>query len=674
MRKYIAALCILTGLAGVKNAAAQEHSCAAHVISERSLQDPAIRERRTAYMNAAAQWLTRNNVQRNSQNPVIVPVVFHIMHDNGEENISKAQILDQLRIMNEDFRRQNADTVNTPAPFKTIAADCMIEFRLAQIAPDGSCTDGIVRVQTNLTNNATDDVKDLSSWDNDRYMNIWVVKSIYNFVGANGMILGYAYYPGTAPPGYDGLIIRADYTGSIEYADAQVGRTATHEIGHYLDLIHIWGDSNCGDDQVSDTPPAVDPNFGCPTFPHVRPACNPSPDGEMFMNYMDYANDVCMNAFTYGQKTRMEAVFANFRSNLVSPANHTSTGIFNTPVACQLVPDFRANRLVICEGDSVKFTDQSWNGTATSRTWNISGGVVAPSSDSIIWIRFNTAGTYDITLDVANAAGLVSKNKNGYIIVKPATAQFTGLYSENFDNNFNLPSSGIDQIAAVNSFIPTTLSSFSFPMSFYKPSAIAAADTFNVVVLPECDFSLYNNLKLNFKIAGRLTDALSQALLRVEVSNNCGVTWQPRFNHRGTALFSAVGSASFIPSLTDWKQESVSISSLSGSTKGLIRFILHSDKLSEFYIDDIQVSGVSTGLNEVKEADFVTVFPNPSNGNFTLQFKPGHTGEEICLYDTPGKLIEKRKISDNEMQMQLNLPAGMYYLKINDSYKKIIVR
>ncbi|UPT65747.1 MAG: hypothetical protein M0D57_14645 [Sphingobacteriales bacterium JAD_PAG50586_3] len=126
----------------------------------------------------------------------IIPVVFHVLHDGGPENISKAQIEDQIRILNEDFRRLNADTVNTPQPFKAVAADCNIEFRLANKDPQGNCTDGIIRINTPKTNDASDDngAKGVSYWPRNQYLNVWVVKNIDD-QGSGGIILGYAQLP-----------------------------------------------------------------------------------------------------------------------------------------------------------------------------------------------------------------------------------------------------------------------------------------------------------------------------------------------------------------------------------------------------------------------------------------------------------------------------------------------
>jgi len=672
MFRLVAAAGLLVALAFSFPASGQ-HRCGAHVISERSLQDPVISARRAALRQAADNWL-KNHPQRSSQTVLTIPTVFHIMHDDGPENLSKAQILDQMRIINEDFRRLNADTTNTPLPFQAVAADCQIEFRLAQIDPDGNCTDGIVRVKTSGTVNAVDDIKDLSTWDNEKYLNVWVVKSIYNFTGSQGIILGYAYYPGSAPSGRDGYVVRADYVGSIEYAAGQVGRTATHEIGHYLDLVHVWGDSNCGDDLVNDTPPALGPNYGCNTYPRNTATCNTSSDGEMFVNYMDYSDDVCMNTFTQGQSQRMDAAIATYRSILVSPANHIATGIFNTPVACSMAPDFRANRRVICAGDSIQFTDQSWNGDPTARQWNFSGGITAPSSDSIVWVTFPNPGTFDAGITIGNAAGQNTKIRSGFVTVKPATAQLNGMYAENFDAGFNFSSSGMDQYGSNVPFALTPIAAASNPNSIVKVVSNNPADSVNVLVLPSLDLTGYSGINLNFKMAGVLTDVFSPASLKVDVSKDCGRTWFVRFQRRGTTLFSGIGNPAFVPAPSDWQQETVNISTLSNNPKVLVRFTLTSDRLSDFYLDDINITGVTASVEESPEQILLNVYPNPSSGSFTVALNEFIRDEIISLIDSPGRVIQSQPVSGNTVQFNLNLPSGIYYLRYLNRYYKISIQ
>ncbi len=187
----------------------------------------------------------------------IIPIVFHIIHTNGTENISDAQIMDQVNILNRDFRKRNADTSAIVAPFQPLATDSKIEFRLAQLDPDGNCTNGIDRIYSHKTENANDASK-LNAWPRSKYLNVWVIKTMESVGTA-----GYAYYPSGSDPWYmepfDGIIIIHQYIGSIGTANITNSRALTHEVGHWLNLPHVWGSTNepevsCGDEGVNDTP------------------------------------------------------------------------------------------------------------------------------------------------------------------------------------------------------------------------------------------------------------------------------------------------------------------------------------------------------------------------------------------------------------------------------------
>lgn len=245
---------------------------------------------------------------------VTIPVVFHIVH-NGDaygtnENIPDEQVLAQLQQMNQDFALLNADAGNIPSLFQPLAANTEIQFCLAQRRPDGTASTGINRVNggqatwTSTEINTT--LKPMTIWDRNQYLNVWSVA----FGGSSSGLLGYAQFPGGAA-NTDGIVCAYFTFGSLALpnpagSNFARGRTATHEVGHWLNLRHIWGDETCGNDLVADTPVHNASNIGCPAYPHLS-TCTGTPV-EMTMNYMDYTNDVCMYMFTAGQKTRMQAV------------------------------------------------------------------------------------------------------------------------------------------------------------------------------------------------------------------------------------------------------------------------------------------------------------------------------------------------------------------------------
>ena len=252
---------------------------------------------------------------------IVIPVVIHVLYHTKEENISDQQVLSQLVALNKDYRRQNADTVNTPAAFKGVAADTRIVFCLAKVDPDGNYTSGIIRKYTNTDFFLSDDAMKYSKsggddiWDSKKYLNVWVCNLF-------GRTLGYSVMPG-APADKDGVVIQYNVFGTTPNLAAPYnkGRTVTHEVGHWLGLKHLWGDAVCGDDGIDDTPTQQTNNSGCPGFPHLS-NCSINFNGDMFMNFMDFTDDACMNMFTNGQKKEMRSLFAsgNVRNSFLNSA------------------------------------------------------------------------------------------------------------------------------------------------------------------------------------------------------------------------------------------------------------------------------------------------------------------------------------------------------------------
>jgi hypothetical protein len=298
---------------------AQERNCASmESLEYRKQLDSKLESRMQAiedYTKVKVQEFEQLEGQHNKivGNIITIPVVVHVLYRNSTENISVAQIQSQLDVLNEDFRRTNPDADNVWSQ----AADTQIEFCLSTVDPNGNTTTGITRKSTTRRDWGTNDAMKSTStgginpWNTSEYLNMWVVPQMLRSNG--GTILGYAQFPGGAAS-TDGVVMGYNYFGRIGAVSAPFdgGRTTTHEVGHFLNLRHIWGDSNCGNDFVSDTPTHQTSNAGCPAG---RTSCG---SVDMYQNYMDYSNDVCMNLFTTGQKNRMRAVLAQggFRRSL----------------------------------------------------------------------------------------------------------------------------------------------------------------------------------------------------------------------------------------------------------------------------------------------------------------------------------------------------------------------
>jgi hypothetical protein len=233
-----------------------------------------------------------------------IPVVVHILYHHPGENVSDEAVFSQIRVLNECFRRRSADTINTPAAFQPLAADCEIEFELATSDPLRRRTNGIIRKYTPLiTWNPDDRMKSSAeagddAWDSNNYLNIWVCNM--------GRAAGYSSFPG-GPAEKDGIVVAYNVFGINKKSGYEPGKTAVHEVGHWLGLRHIWGDSECGDVLIDDTPFQRTFTPGCPQG--VRRSCNNNSNGDVYMNYMDLTLDACTNLFTEGQKQRMWASF-----------------------------------------------------------------------------------------------------------------------------------------------------------------------------------------------------------------------------------------------------------------------------------------------------------------------------------------------------------------------------
>jgi len=309
----------------------QHHKCAAadHLAAQLA-QNPGMAARRQA-IEAHTQQVGASGA-RSGSNVIQIPVVVHVLYNTAAEDISQSQIQSQIDVLNEDFRMNNANSSNTLPAFSSVAADVEIEFRLAQVDPYGERTTGITRRWTPNPLFLGETVKfdqygGTSAWPRDDYLNIWVCTLVPG-------LLGTGQFPG-GPAATDGIVVANIAFGREGTATAPYngGRTATHEVGHWLNLGHIWGDPQLGqngcsvDDGVGDTPLAEAPNYGCPTNPS---SCN-SPD--MYQNYMDYTDDACQTLFTEDQKTRMRALFASGgarESLLSSPGLCTEGGAYQT--------------------------------------------------------------------------------------------------------------------------------------------------------------------------------------------------------------------------------------------------------------------------------------------------------------------------------------------------------
>lgn len=274
--------------------------CASHTVLQQQLEaDPGLQARLDAIEAFTEQAIRSGNRVLLANGNIQIPVVFNVIYRTNAQNLSLAQLQSQIDVLNKDFAALNSEYGSIPAAFAGVASGATgIEFVLQSV----------IRKKTNKVSWQANDAMKYSSQGGinattpTTSLNIWVCN-------LSGGILGYAQFPG-GPAATDGVVLDDNATGSTGTAAAPFnkGRTATHEVGHWLNLRHIWGDATCGSDLVTDTPTHNTANYGCPAFPHYS-TCTGAPI-EMTMNYMDYTDDACMYMFSAGQKSRMQATFA----------------------------------------------------------------------------------------------------------------------------------------------------------------------------------------------------------------------------------------------------------------------------------------------------------------------------------------------------------------------------
>ncbi|UPL48687.1 GEVED domain-containing protein [Hymenobacter sublimis] len=401
--------------------------------------DPALAQR-LASIEGQTQQFINSPVAKRTTAVVTIPVVVHVLYNTAAQNISDAQIQSQLAVLNEDFSKTNADASKTPAAFAGLAANANIQFVLAKRTPAGTATTGIERKSTTKTSWGTDDAMKkaslggLDAWDATKYLNLWVCN-------LSGGVLGYAQFPGGAVA-TDGVVILTSAFGRGGSASApfNLGRTGTHEVGHWLNLRHIWGDASCGNDLVSDTPTQQTQNYSCPTFPKVT--CSNGPNGDMFMNYMDYTDDACMYMFSNGQSSRMNALFAagGARAGLVTSTGGTAPGgttpttptycaSKGTSVAYEWIDLVQLGSISRTSGANAGYYDGTALGTTvtagTAQTISYSAGYASTAYTEYwkVYIDYNQNGVFTDAGELVASRSAASASTLTSTFTVPATAK-----------------------------------------------------------------------------------------------------------------------------------------------------------------------------------------------------------------------------------------------------------
>lgn len=628
-----------------------------------------------------------------------IPVVFHILHMYGDENIGDAQVYDVLDIMNKDFQKRNSDTNLVVAEFdEENIADCQIAFRLATKDPDGNCTNGIEHIFTPETFYGGGNSK-LNQWPREKYLNVWVASALTERPGA----AAYALFPAATVGQYfsqDGIMALNTYVGHVGTAcDPGVfcDHTLTHETGHYLGLPHPWGNTNsvgeaCGDDGISDTPETKGFDH-CPlaTYQTAAAVCNP-PIIENFQNFMEYS--YCDHMFTNGQKAVMQASLnsgVGYRNNLHTPANLAATGalLFEPPYndanigsICSPEADFQPNKIVLCPGSPLTFENHTWRAKATSYTWAFEGGDPASSTLAEPSVEFSSPGWHTVSLTATNANGSTIKTQKVY--VSENWDNFSGGYNEDFET----PTA--DWWIVENQGNNTGMWERKFDLGFsgtncYKLNVYNTeifgrqGGHIDALISPTYDLRYLENGSLNFRYASATRADFSTDItekLEVYFSSNCGESWSKIATlDEGEINIGGNSTSEYSPaSSSDWGSFSIPLTTVHKKSKARFKFqYTAGDYSNNLFIDDVNVTGSNVGTSEILTAPFsFNVYPNPVKHANSVRVSFLNFGSDMSVQvsDVLGHvLIVAKDHVTGARNLDLStetLAPGVYFISVSD--------
>ncbi|MGN7820695.1 M43 family zinc metalloprotease [Chitinophaga sp. 22536] len=629
---------------------------------------------------------------------VTIPVVVHIVLDNPDL-VTDAQVMSQIAVLNQDYNATNPDVSQVPPVWQPIIGNSRINFCLAQRTPGDEPTTGIVRVKTaagqsfSISGGAPDAKYDQTggsdAWDTQKYLNIWVTR-------LSGNYLGVAAPPGNGYPaeqlGVVVLYTAFGTTGSVGRI-YNLGRTTTHEIGHFFGLKHIWGDDGgtCSvDDGIADTPLQGDNTYGCPSFPKTD-NCSPSFPGIMFMNYMDYSDDACMHLFTAGQTGRMRDVLENIVSSLMTsngctpvvlPANDAAltavSGVTGKLCDNRILPRVTLRNKGTNALTAVRILYRLNNGALVNYNWQ--GNLPSLQSVDVPLPASQVAvGAYNLQAYTQSPNGQPDAN----------VANDTAASRFHFDAEVQLPfEEGFEQ----DSFPPPGWDIYNPDRSFTwerdrnvghnsKASALVRNKGYNVndqtddLITPVIDPQAHDSIFLFFDVAAAVYSDPNMTgnvwdTLQVLVTKDCHQTGAIAYSKWGKYLITRPTAVQdeFIPNNNEWRRDSVDLTALVGKDKFQLAFRNISNAENNIYIDNIRI--VTKDINPDLRQAGVLIHPNPTDGLVWISFyeRPSDL-QQVNLYNAAGQLVASKPGNavgaNNRMTFNLvNEPNGVYFVKL----------
>jgi PKD repeat protein len=635
-----------------------------------------------------------------------IPVVFHVLHNNGIENISDEQIFDALTILNRDYRLLNADANNVQSEFAGMPADIEVEFLLATKAPNGACFKGITRTMNAISYDGSDGGNQVDAivagndvfqgnWAGNKYLNIFICGDI-------GGAAGYT----TKPSGWsanqmtNGIWVKHNYVGSIGTSSTGTSRTLTHELGHWLNLDHTWGGNNnpgnttsCStDDNVQDTPNCIGVTAcvlnsnTCSTDNAYWGGVNMKDNVE---NYMDYS--YCSKMFTQGQKTRMRTALQSNttgRANVISSTNLTAVGAGITPYLCKA--EFTTDRTTICVGDAISFEDDSYN-AATGWNWSFNGGQPATSTAQNVTVTYTQPGLYSVSLSATDGATTDSEVKTNYIRVLPTPSTIP--YWEGFEGYSslnNLVNWEVLNQENNNAFTIENTTGYSGSQCAKLVNFGQAPSNVDELISSPIDLSIIpqtGTVTLSFRYSYRKKTSADYEYLKVFITGNCGDSWVQRKSLGGNQLSSLTASSSWTPtSQADWvtvHMTNVTNSYFQDNFRAKFRF--EGEGGNNFYLDDINLyagapsNTVVLGVNDEASFSNPVLYPNPANEEVHVSYHSQDVDDvNLSVLDLNGKVLQNYFIKSNSGQNMVMfdiqaLAQGSYMVKLSSTKGQIIL-
>ena len=634
---------VFAALIAVLGAQAQRNCGSMEVLERLKTEDPSYAAKMGEIEEHTAEFV--RNHQGSTEAVITIPVVIHVLYNTAVQNITDAQILSQIAVLNEDFRLLNADNVNTPSVFAGLKADCEINFVLAKRDPNGNATTGIIRKSTTVTSWSSNDYVKSSTrggdnaWPAASYLNIWVCN-------LGGGLLGYAQFPGGSAT-TDGVVIGYQYfgrTGTLS-APFNKGRTATHEVGHWLNLRHIWGDANCGNDLVDDTPTQQTSNYGCPTHPKVT--CS-NVNGDLFMNYMDYSDDACMYMFTAKQKLRMQAVLAagGSRATLATSLGGTApTGGTTCSAPNGLTSSNVANTTATLNWNSTGAASYNVQyKLATATTWT----TTSTTATSLALTGLTAGTSYQFQVQSVCSGGTTSAYS---ATVTFSTLSSTGCGVDAYESNNTAATA---KAVTVSSTVAGTRNGLICPagdLDWFSFANTTAAKNIKVTLtnLP-ADYDIYLYRSTN-----------TTKVLKSSVKT--GTTSESMTLNNGTVGTYLVKVQGYNNATNASGQYTLTIQI------GSATFRMNQDGTQQ------TISG-----SDEESLSNVNIYPNPANSMVNLEFNATQAGQaQIRFIDQMGRVAQTyyqtTTAGNNLMNLDINaVPAGVYFVQMISNEQTITKR